>query len=231
MSRISKPQSETARLVRDKPFGAEWYATWGIGKGGDNVNYVVSPRNAYDDNRQFVREHVIVAEKMLGRRLCNGEVVHHIDQNKSNNSPSNLMVFASNADHSAFHKGARIYKKDGIWHADYDKKIYKCAFCGKTFSTNYKRQNKETFCSKFCANKAKEKVSNLSKDALFCLIIQHHGNISAVGKELGVSDNAIRKHCKRHGIPYHSMFYRNLLNGALAHSEEHRICNPKVEGA
>lgn len=48
--------------------------------------------------------HRRVAEEMLGRPLKPGEVVHHIDRNKRNNSPENLMVFASQAEHAAWHK-------------------------------------------------------------------------------------------------------------------------------
>ena len=194
------------------------------------MRYKVASRFSYDDDRAFVREHVLIAEKMLGRKL-DKEVVHHIDKNKSNNAPSNLMIFASNADHSAFHKGADIYEKDGIWYANYDKKIYKCEYCGKTFASPYKRQNKRTFCSSVCFYKSNEKTDELSKEDLLCLIIQNHGNFWKVGEELNVTDNAVRKKCKKYGLPYHSIFYRNLLNGALAQSEEHRICNSEVEGA
>lgn len=49
-------------------------------------------------------EHRIVAEQMLGRPLKIGEVVHHIDRNKQNNSPSNLMIFESQAEHAKWHK-------------------------------------------------------------------------------------------------------------------------------
>lgn len=48
--------------------------------------------------------HRIVAEQILGRPLKPGEVVHHIDRNKRNNNPDNLMVFASQADHAKWHK-------------------------------------------------------------------------------------------------------------------------------
>jgi len=37
-------------------------------------------------------EHRVVAEKMLGRPLRRGEVVHHTDGDKLNNDPSNLVV-------------------------------------------------------------------------------------------------------------------------------------------
>ena len=51
-------------------------------------------------------EHRVVAEQMLGRSLRPGEVVHHIDGNKRNNAPENLMVFASQAEHVRWHKKA-----------------------------------------------------------------------------------------------------------------------------
>ena len=37
-------------------------------------------------------EHRIVAEKMIGRTLESGEIVHHKDGNKRNNTPENLEV-------------------------------------------------------------------------------------------------------------------------------------------
>lgn len=51
-------------------------------------------------------EHRVVAEQILGRPLQPGEVVHHIDGNKRNNAPENLMVFASQAEHVKWHKKA-----------------------------------------------------------------------------------------------------------------------------
>ena len=195
------------------------------------AQYKVASRFSYDDNRTFVREHVIVAEKKIGHKLTNGEVVHHIGRNKFNNDPSNLMIFASNTDHSAFHKGVPIYEENGVWKANFDSRKYTCQECGKQFVSKFRRQNKRIFCSYECANKAQRRIKNFSKDELFNLIIQEKGNFLSVGRILGITDNAVRKHCKRLGIPYHSMEYRKLLHGALAQSEEHRICNPEAEGA
>jgi HNH endonuclease len=47
----------------------------------------------------YVREHRLVMERELGRYLEPGEVVHHRDGNHENNDPTNLEVFACNADH------------------------------------------------------------------------------------------------------------------------------------
>lgn len=48
--------------------------------------------------------HRIVAEQMLGRPLKTGEVVHHINEDKRDNRPENLMVFSSQAEHARWHE-------------------------------------------------------------------------------------------------------------------------------
>ena len=54
--------------------------------------------------------HQYVAEKKLGRPLQAGEVIHHKDRNKLNNSPQNLQVFSSQRAHFLIHlKDAKRY--------------------------------------------------------------------------------------------------------------------------
>ena len=53
-------------------------------------------------------QHRLVAEKMLGRKLRDDEVVHHIDGDKRNNGPENLMVMTA-AEHGRFHLRLRRF--------------------------------------------------------------------------------------------------------------------------
>ena len=53
--------------------------------------------------KKTVYEHRFVMECKLGRYITEEECVHHIDFNKSNNEPSNLMLFKNNSEHIKFH--------------------------------------------------------------------------------------------------------------------------------
>jgi hypothetical protein len=54
-------------------------------------------------NGKHVSEHRYVMEQKLGRKLRKGEVVHHLDGNRANNSPENLSLYASSGKHSRDH--------------------------------------------------------------------------------------------------------------------------------
>ena len=65
----------------------------------------------YKDKKGYLRftdsnnsVHRWSAAKKLGRKLRRGEVVHHKDRNKTNNSWANLHVFRNQRDHDRAHK-------------------------------------------------------------------------------------------------------------------------------
>jgi hypothetical protein len=68
-------------------------------------------------------EHVLVAEKALGRSLRNGECVHHWNEDKQDNRPSNLLICPTRAYHLLIHQRTRAY--DACGHADW----LKCPYC------------------------------------------------------------------------------------------------------
>ena len=72
-------------------------------------------------------EHIVVAERALGRPLPAGAVVHHVDENPLNNEPGNLVICPSQAYHMTLHRRMRALAACG--HAGWRK----CKYC-KTYS-------------------------------------------------------------------------------------------------
>lgn len=185
--------------------------------------YMPEHDRAFDNG--CVYEHVLVAEKMLGRSLKSKEVVHHKDKDRTNNNIENLMVFQTDEDHIAFHGGTKAVQDiDGTYYCikqflqftyyyrdrtrrDIDNNILDtgsvhahitaqkdlCPIC----ETNQKYITSE-MCNE-CYKK--EKAKNIpSKEELESLI--YTLPFTKIGEIYGVSDNAVRKWCKKYNLPY-----------------------------
>lgn len=146
--------------------------------------------------------HILIAEEKLGRYLLPEEVVHHIDGNKTNNDPNNLMVFYTKADHSSFHQNGCDMNSItllpcGSWISNV--LSTRCPICEKKKSKNA-----------ITCYKCRPSQSNIkpSKEELSKILIENKGHFTNVGKHYGVSDNAVRKWCKSYNLPSHSADYK-----------------------
>lgn len=152
--------------------------------------YVYKKGHPRENKDHFVYEHILVAESILGRYLQDDECVHHIDHNRKNNNPVNLMVFATNSDHIAFHHGARVECENGVFKAVYEEAI--CPSCGVHFTKN---KSKQKYCSLRCSQIAQRKVTMRPSTEVIHVLLKENTYVE-VGRMFGVSDNTIRKWLK-----------------------------------
>ena len=150
-----------------------------------------APDHPRSTKEGYVYSHVLVAERMLGRNLKSTECVHHIDENKNNNSPENIMVFKTKADHSAFHHGCDI-KKEGDVYISLPHKDSICPLCGK------RKDFKANVC-KECRIKNTYTAERPDRTILKNMI--YNIPFLRIGEMFGVSDNAVRKWCNAYNLP------------------------------
>lgn len=170
---------------------------------------IMMPEHPNARSNGTVLEHRLMAEKKLGRMLTKEETVHHLDGDRSNNDLDNLIVFKTNADHSAFHKGNRAVQDGDVWYCP-DKGFSDSKLCPVCL-INYK-DKKADMCID-CWNNLKHEMAyngdrRLSREVLKDKI--RTTSFVQIGKEYGVTDNAVRKWCKFYGLPYKTQIIKSL---------------------
>lgn len=140
----------------------------------------------------YVYEHVIVAEKMLGRPLREDEDVHHIDFNVQNNLVENLLVM-NHGQHRKFHNYINRYGLRGLFEATALKghHVRKCKFCDDYLG------KKTVFCNKECQeaywqqkrdsrpskNELEDMLNEMTKNEISKIFNVHPSTISWWAKE------------------------------------------------
>src|SRR5262245_59260878 len=62
---------------------------------------------------EYRQEHVLLAEKALGRPLPPAAEVHHVDERRGNNTPSNLVICENREYHKLLHRRRRVLLAGG----------------------------------------------------------------------------------------------------------------------
>jgi hypothetical protein len=113
------------------------------------------------------QQHIVVAEKALGKSLPAGAIVHHVDHNGQNNAPTNLVICPDQTYHKLIHLRERALDESG----DPDKR--KCIHCQQydaqrnLSSTGAGKRSGQRFYHKACraaavANQKKRRRENES---------------------------------------------------------------------
>lgn len=111
-SAVAAPPQQALPGYDDLPDADTWRAT------------VVEPNIGWGYARSGGRyRHREVAERLLGRALPATAEIHHVDHDKKNNAPSNLVVCQDRAYHQLLHRRERALRVCG------DATAIKCGYC------------------------------------------------------------------------------------------------------
>jgi len=115
--------------------------------------YVLVPGHPRAGKAGYVVEHLVIAEKALGRFIPEGVIVHHVDEDPGNNDNANLVICQGQAYHMAIHARRRALLACG--NADWKK----CPMC-KDYDDPRRmvsvdgRGDRGGFCHLECRNRA-----------------------------------------------------------------------------
>ena len=108
-----------------KNYNGENHPGWRGGKTNNNYGRILIhyPGHHRANLSGYVLRSILVFEKFWGKEMPPKAVIHHIDENKSNDELRNLLICQDIAYHNLIHRRLRAYRTCG--HANWRK----CVFC------------------------------------------------------------------------------------------------------
>ena len=116
------------------------------------------PNHPSANGQGYVYNHILVVEDILGRHLDRRHPIHHVNEDKLDDSPHNLVVCEDKVYHHLLHRRTKALRECG------DASAMKCVLCGeyttKGSNTYYwvLKTGTERLCHKKCANKRRKKT-------------------------------------------------------------------------
>ncbi len=94
------------RDVKIRPDRAENCYQWKGGRKISTDGYVLvySPEHHRADRNRYVKEHILVVEKAMGKSLSATHPIHHVNFDKQDNRNENLVVCEDTGYHAFLHK-------------------------------------------------------------------------------------------------------------------------------
>lgn len=101
------PKNFPKSYVAGHQFKGKLNTNWNNGQYITAYGYVFlqKPEHPNSDKRGYVREHVFIMSKHLGRPLTKNELVHHINGIRNDNRIDNLIIMTRQQHASHHHKG------------------------------------------------------------------------------------------------------------------------------
>lgn len=136
-AKLRQGQLASEKWLNKKPPSGDKSPLWKGGRFKNNgYMWIKKPEHPRADSHGYILEHIVIAEKSLGRSLLPNEIVHHKDEDGTNNSPRNLKVM-TRSDHNCLHR-----RKKDIW--------IRCHTCYVRIRVTHSQRDRKKYCSMFC---------------------------------------------------------------------------------